>query len=83
MAIAEADLKKDLVEALDDLPPEALSEVASFVDYQRFKHGKRSEDKPPYRPVALGGILKDIEIGDQDIEEARREMWGRFGDRGF
>ncbi len=82
MATKQQDLKQRVVEMIDALPADALQEVATFVEYQRYKI-ERGQDEPPYKPIALGGLWKGIQISEQDIEEARREMWGRFGEREF
>lgn len=81
MATTHDELKKHVLEVLDTLPDEALAEVASFLEYQRHKLGQRRNGTPPYRPVALGGLWAGIQISDEDIDEVRREMWGRFADR--
>ena len=79
MATTRGTLKQEVIAMLDTLPDDALADVAKFVDYQRHKHGL-PERSTPYIPVALGGLWKGIEISDEDIAEARREMWGRFMD---
>lgn len=30
------------------------------------------------KAVALGGLLKGVDISEEDIDQARREMWGRL-----
>lgn len=80
MAASHDELKKHVLDVLETLPDEALAEVASFVDYQRHKLGRRQTDAPPYRPIALGGLWAGIQISDEDIADVRREMWGRFSD---
>ena len=76
----EPDVKQRLHAAIDALPEEALSEVASFVEYQRYKleHGKTG---PPYEPTALGGLWKDLGLSPDDLDEARREMRAGFEER--
>jgi hypothetical protein len=76
------DAKRRLHEAIDALPEEALAEVASFVEYQRYKHGQE-QGATPYKPIALGGLWKGVTITEEDIAEARKEMWGKFGERDF
>ncbi len=80
MATPQRDLKNLVIEALDDLPADVLTEVAAFLEFQRFKLARRESTTPPYRPVALGGLWKGIRITDEDIREARRDMWKRFAD---
>ncbi len=74
-------LKRKIIGSLDKLPPEGLHEVETFLDYLRFKLNKTPSKTTPYRPVALGGQWKDEGPSDQDIEEARKEMWQSFGKR--
>jgi hypothetical protein len=78
----ESDTKQRLLDAIDALPEKALAEVASFVEYQRYKHGLE-QASTPYEPVALGGLWKGVTITEEDIAEARKEMWGNFGERDF
>lgn len=76
----EQDAKQRLHEAIDALPKETLAEVASFVEYQRYKHA-REQEAAPSKPVALGGLWKGLDITDEDIDEIRQEMWADFGER--
>lgn len=77
------EVKRQVLAALETLPTKALVEVASFVDYQRFKAQRPEKRDTPYRAVKLGGLWAGIEIGEEDIAEVRREMWGSFGERDF
>lgn len=81
MAATHGDPKQRLLTLIDELPDEALAEVASFAEYQRAKQQEKETSPTPYRPVALGGLWQGIHISDEDIAEARREMWGNFGER--
>lgn len=67
MTIEEMVLKK-----LRGLPPEKQEEVLKFVE--SLKPAERA--KKPLR--SLEGLLEDlnIDITEEDIAEARREMWG-------
>ena len=69
MTIAE-----QVVEKLRDLPPEKQKEVLDFTEALR---GKNATGKPRR---SLRGLWKDlnVEITEEDIAEARREMWGNF-----
>ena len=63
--------KEDIIEELDQLPPESLSELQAFIQFLRFK----SEKKSP-QPIRLGGLWKDLPpLTEEDIAQARREMW--------
>jgi len=65
--------KEQIIYILDKLPPESLREVQQFIDFLRFKSQKRT-DEPA---VAIGGLLKGYRFNEEDIAQARREMWGR------
>jgi Protein of unknown function (DUF2281) len=67
-------IEQQVLEKLRDLPPEKQEEVLEFVDSLARKNGS----KQPLRN--LRGLWKDlnITITDEDIREARREMWGNF-----
>jgi hypothetical protein len=68
-------IEQQVVEKLRDLPPEKQKEVLDFVDSLREKNG---DEKKPLR--SLLGLWADlnIHITEEDIAEARREMWGNF-----
>jgi len=69
--------KEAVVNALDELSPENVSELISFIEFLRFK----SQKQPP-RLIKLGGLWQGLPpVSEDDIAEARREMWGRFGER--
>ena len=70
--------KEDLIQTIEALPEDALEEVMHFVEHLLSQHRPPST---PYKPVALGGIWKGIEIDDEDIEEVRKEMWQTFSER--
>jgi Protein of unknown function (DUF2281) len=67
-------LEQQVLEKLRDLPPEKQKEVLDFVESLKDKNGATT----PRR--SLRGLWKDlnIEITEEDIAEARREMWGNF-----
>ncbi len=68
-------IEQQVVEKLRDLPPEKQKEVLDFVDFLKEKNGG---PKKPRR--SLRGLWADlnIHITEEDIAEARREMWGNF-----
>ena len=73
--------KQQIYKAIDELPPESLPEVAQFLEFLKFKQAQE-QAIPQKRIVKLGGLWKDQpEITDEDIAEARREMWSKFGER--
>jgi hypothetical protein len=67
-------IEQQVVEKLRDLPPKKQKEVLDFVDSLKEKNGP----KKPLR--SLRGLWADlnIHITEEDIAEARREMWGNF-----
>ena len=67
-----------LYRKLKKLPPSSLSEVDHFIDFLQFK---TQREGAPKRVVRLGGLWKDTPpITEEDIAEARREMWGSLGE---
>jgi Protein of unknown function (DUF2281) len=67
-------IEQQLLEKLRELPPEKQKEVLDFVDSLRDSNGA----KEPRR--SLRGLWADqnIQITEEDIAEARREMWSNF-----
>lgn len=72
-------LEELVMEKMRDLPPERQKEVLDFVEFLKLK----SAPAAPRRNVR--GLWADlgIKLTDQDIAEARREMWGNFPREGF
>jgi hypothetical protein len=67
-------IEERVLENLRDLPADKQREVLDFVKFLREKNGGGI----PRR--SLRGLWKDlnIKITEEDIAEARREMWGNF-----
>lgn len=67
-------IEEQVLEKLRELPPEKPREVLDFVDFLKEKNGT----KKPLR--SLRGLWRDLNfhITEEDIAEARREMWGNF-----
>jgi hypothetical protein len=67
-------IEQQLLQKLRGLPPEQQKEVLSFVDSLQQKNGTTK----PLR--SLRGLWKtfNIEITEEEIAEARREMWANF-----
>jgi hypothetical protein len=63
-----------VIEQLRDLPPEKQKVVLEFVS------SLKEADGPKQPLKSLRGLWKsyNINISDEDIAEARREMWGNF-----
>ena len=67
-------IEQTVLEKLRALPPEKQQEVLDFVEFLEHK----SLPKQPRR--SLMGLCSDlgIHISEEDIDEARKEMWGNF-----
>ncbi len=63
-----------LLEQIKVLPPDLKKEVSHFVEFLQTKVQKENSR------VSLEGIWADMEvnISDEDISEARKEMFGNF-----
>jgi len=72
--IASMTIEQQVLEKLRGLPPEKQKELLEFVD-------SLNENAGANKPLlSLEGIWADLEIHvtNEDIAEARREMWGTF-----
>jgi hypothetical protein len=72
-------IKQQIMTLLDTLPSERLEEVVDFVEFLRRKTAQQMSIS--YTPIALGGLWPDVSINDEDIAEARADMWHNFGER--
>jgi hypothetical protein len=72
MAI-QAVTKEQIIHALDELSPESLREVQQFLEFLRFKRQDRAREPA----IAVGGLLDGYRFTEEDIAQARCEMWGR------
>jgi Protein of unknown function (DUF2281) len=71
---ANMTLEQQVLEKLRGLPPDKQKEVLDFVASLNEKNG-------PEKPLrSLRGLWAglNIQITEDDIAEARREMWGNF-----
>jgi len=67
-------IEEMVLEKLRGLPPEKQREVLRFMESLKPSRG-------PKKPLgSLEGLLEDlnVDITEEDIAEARREMWGNF-----
>ena len=69
-------LQEEILRALNDLSPEAVTEVRQFVEFLKFK----AETVSGSPPVAIGGWLKGYRFTNDEIAQARAEMWARVQD---
>ena len=67
-------IEEMVLEKLRGLPPEKQKEVLEFVESLK----PDGSTKKPLR--SLEGLLEDlnVDITEEDIAAARREMWGNF-----
>ncbi|CAN5245264.1 hypothetical protein BH20ACI1_BH20ACI1_26930 [soil metagenome] len=65
---------ESLVEKVENLPIERQREVLNFVEF--LQHKEKSNGKKSLE--SLEGMWKGVDISAEDIDEARREMWGNF-----
>ncbi len=63
-----------IVGRIEDLSIERQREVLDFAEYLQSK--EESNGRKPRR--SLKGMWKGVDISAEDIDEARREMWGNF-----
>jgi hypothetical protein len=68
-----ASVDPSLIEKLATLPPEKQQEVLHFVE-------SLEESPTPSPQRSLKGLWADlgVDLSAEDIDEARREMWGDF-----
>jgi hypothetical protein len=69
-------IEQAVVEKLRVLPVEKQREVLDFAEFLQ----RKSVPQPPRRrhnPIGLCADL-EVDITEEDIAEARREMWGNF-----
>jgi hypothetical protein len=67
-------IEEQVLEKLRDLPPEKQKEVLDFVDSLKETSGA----KKPLRSLRGLWANLNIHITEEDIAEARRQMWGNF-----
>lgn len=67
-------LEEAVLQTLRELPGDKQQEVLDFAQYLKHKN------PPKYKKRSLEGLWADlnIEITEEDIAEARQEMWGNF-----
>lgn len=66
-------ISEQIIEQLRQLPPGQQKEVLDFVESLREKNGVGSRH-------TLRGLWKDLDVRvtEEEITEARREMWSKF-----
>jgi hypothetical protein len=67
-------IEEQVLEKMRALPPEKQQEVLNFVDSLKEKNGA----KKPLRSLLGLWANMGFHVTEEDIAEARREMWGNF-----
>ena len=67
-------IEEMVLEKLRGLPPEKQEEVLKFVESLK----PAGDTRKPLRSLEGLWADLDIDITEEDIAEARREMWGKF-----
>ena len=67
-------IEEKVLEKLRKLPPQKQKEVLDFVRSLQENNGS------PRKLRSLEGLLEDLNVDftEEDIAQARREMWGNF-----
>ena len=67
-------LEEAVLQTLRELPVDQQQEVLDFAQYLK----QKKQPKPPKQ--SLKGLCADLDIHitEEDIAEARKEMWGNF-----
>ena len=74
-------LRAELSSTIAGLPPQSLQTLAEFAEFLRAKSVESSQPQPVRKILVLGGSGKGtVAVTEQEIAEARKEMWGDFGD---
>lgn len=63
------------------LPPESLADLAKYVEFLRFKVGRKEttqQEPRNLRIVKLRGLLKGYDVSPESLAAARREMWHKL-----
>jgi hypothetical protein len=66
-------VEQQVLEKLRELPPQKQEEVLAYIS--------RLQEKAPRRPRrSLAGLWADlgVSVSEEDISQARQEMWGNF-----
>jgi hypothetical protein len=69
--------KEKLHQLVDSLPPDRLAAAEMLME--QLQREARVAMKDGKLIVRLGGLWKDVNISEEDIAEARQEMWEQMG----
>ncbi len=65
---------ESIIERVGNLSVERQRELLDFAEYLEYK--ETSNGRKPRK--SLRGMWKGVDISAEDIDEARREVWGNF-----
>jgi len=67
-------IEQAVIKNLRELPPDKQQEVLNFIQFLKQQSPQKNHQRSLY------GLWKDlgIEISEQDITQARQEMWANF-----
>lgn len=67
-------LKENIVATVETLSTAEQQEILDFAQFLKSK----SQTNGKKKVKSLEGLWKNVDISAEDIDEARREMWGNF-----
>ena len=73
MALSEQ-YQQQIINTIKELPEEKLAVVVDFVTFLKDKYQPRAGNNI----VKLGGLWEGFEPTDEEIQEARKEIWGHL-----
>jgi hypothetical protein len=71
--------KELILKEIEEIPESYWEEVLSLVQTIK-KITQLKKEKEEYSG-GLGGLWKGVEFSEEDIADARKEMWGSLGER--
>lgn len=69
-------IPQQILDKAASLPLEKQRELLDFAD--RLEKEVRGATRPPWQSLAGALTHRKIDLSDEEIEQARREMWGNF-----
>jgi len=70
---------QDMYQELISLSDDSLAEIWQFIEFVKYKKQQVIQESPT---IKLGGLWRDynVDITENDILQARREMWSHLGE---
>ena len=66
---------EEIIQSLKQLPLDKALEVLDFVEFLNTQHKRPSELIQQKKVVRLKGLWKGFEPTDEEIQQARKEIW--------